>query len=906
MEGIHGRDAELATLDAFVDALGAGPATLVVSGPPGSGVTTLWSAAVRRARERGLLVVTARPTAAEAGLPHGVLADLLPGLSDGDPELPEPQRRAVDAVLLRVAAGPEVDPRTVGSALLGLLTRASGPALIAVDDADLVDASSAAALAFALRRVAGPVGLLAGLAADAPTPDWVTARGDVERLVLGDLAPSALHRLVVDRTGTALPRPALDRLARTSGGRPLYALELARADREGRGDHLPPTLAALVADRVARLAPRTLDALLLVALAGTPTVGLLRRAGTDPADLLPAEAGGVVAIAGERIVFEHPLLAAAVADRAGPGARRAAHQRLATVVDHPEDGARHRALGSLGAEEAVLADLDAAAASARARGAPDAAAELLGLALGLGGDTAERRVGLAGHLLAAGDAARARELLEALGDRDATAERLLAHVHLHTDSYTEAAAHLGSALDRAGDDALRAAVRADLVYVTVNLGRIGEAAALADDLAADAATVGDDGLLAVAEATRTMTAFLAGRGLDRAALERALAGEDLGSSGPVMTRPGLIHGLLLSWTGELDRAREVLLGLRRDALDTGAEADLLFPAFHHVILECWRGDLAAAEDLARDTAERAEQLGGSVAHAIAASVTATAAAHAGRLDEARAEARRAIALLARGSAVAATVWPMITLGFTELSAGDLQAAAAVLGPMAAATREMGYGEPLAAPFVPDAVEALVGVGRLEEARPLVDALLDAGRTLDRPWALALGGRCRGLLLAADGDLDGAAAALTGALAEHDRLPVPVERARTQLALAAVERRRRRRRVATEHAEAAEAVFTRLGCATWAARARAEAGRLHPVPAAHDDGLTPAEHRMALLAAAGRTNRSVAVELAVSPKTVEATLARAYRKLGIRSRAELGALMARRERETPDVGGGRSS
>jgi DNA-binding CsgD family transcriptional regulator len=60
--------------------------------------------------------------------------------------------------------------------------------------------------------------------------------------------------------------------------------------------------------------------------------------------------------------------------------------------------------------------------------------------------------------------------------------------------------------------------------------------------------------------------------------------------------------------------------------------------------------------------------------------------------------------------------------------------------------------------------------------------------------------------------------------------------------------------------------------------------------------------MALLAAAGRTNRSVAAELAVSPKTVEATLARAYRKLGIRSRAELGALMARRDGETPDVGG----
>ncbi|WP_345418756.1 helix-turn-helix transcriptional regulator, partial [Actinomycetospora chlora] len=551
---------------------------------------------------------------------------------------------------------------------------------------------------------------------------------------------------------------------------------------------------------------------------------------------------------------------------------------------------------------------DAAAASARAGGAPDAAAELLGLARGLGGDTADWRVDLADHLLAAGDAAGARAVLDGIADadRDARAERLLAHVHLHTDSYAEAAAHLEAALARADDAAVRAHVRADLVYATVNLGHIGEAAALAADLAADAAAVGDAGLLAVAEATGAMTRFLAGGGLDRDAVDRALAGEDPAASGPVMTRPTLIAGLLLSWTGELDRARDALLAVRRRALATGAEADLLFPAFHHVILECWRGDLAAAEDLARDTAERAEQLGGTVAAAIAASVSATAASYAGRLDEAREGARRAVVLLADGSAVAATVWPLITLGFTELSAGDAAAAAEVLGPMAEATRAMGYGEPLAAPFVPDAVEALVGAGRVDEARPLVDDLQRAGRALDRPWALALGGRCRGLLLAADGDLDGAAAALTEALAEHDGVAVPVERARTQLALAGVEGRRSRRRAASEHAEAAAGTLERIGAAAWAARARTEAGRLHPVAEPAGDALTPAEHRMALLAAAGRTNRSVAAELAVSPKTVEATLARAYRKLGIRSRAELGAVMARRDGETPDAGGlGRS-
>jgi hypothetical protein len=120
--GVHGREAELAAVDAFLDALRAEAATVVVSGESGTGVTTLWAAGVARARERGLLVVRARPTAAESGLPHGVLADLLPSLlptTGTDDVLPPPQRRAVDAVLLRgppnrsTATGPprRPDPR---------------------------------------------------------------------------------------------------------------------------------------------------------------------------------------------------------------------------------------------------------------------------------------------------------------------------------------------------------------------------------------------------------------------------------------------------------------------------------------------------------------------------------------------------------------------------------------------------------------------------------------------------------------------------------------------------------------------------------------------------------------------------------------------------------------------------
>ena len=232
----------------------------------------------------------------------------------------------------------------------------------------------------------------------------------------------------------------------------------------------------------------------------------------------------------------------------------------------------------------------------------------------------------------------------------------------------------------------------------------------------------------------------------------------------------------------------------------------------------------------------------------------------------------------------------MTLGFLEVSCGDYQAAALTLEPLAGAAAAMGYGEPTAAPFAADAAEALIGVGQLEQATALVDQLESNGRRLDRAWALALGARCRSLLLAASGDLDAAAAAAEQALIEHRRLPIPFERARTQFVLGQIQRRRRQKRAAAvQLTEAAEA-FAGLGTPLWAARARAELDRVSVSPAAGTQ-LTPSEQRVAGLAATGMTNREVAGVLFISPKTVEANLARVYHKLGIHSRAELGHRMA---------------
>jgi DNA-binding CsgD family transcriptional regulator len=239
-------------------------------------------------------------------------------------------------------------------------------------------------------------------------------------------------------------------------------------------------------------------------------------------------------------------------------------------------------------------------------------------------------------------------------------------------------------------------------------------------------------------------------------------------------------------------------------------------------------------------------------------------------------------------------WTLTALGFLEVSLGNYDAAVDSLQPLLS-RHAPNSTEISAASFLPDAVEALTALGRANEAEPLVDALERNGGRLDRAWMLAVGARCRAMVLAARGEVEAAVQSARRALTEHDRLPMPFERARTQLLLGQLTRRDRSDSTAV--LQDACNVFEELGTALWANRARAElagagtgrrAQRRQQSPA--QQRLTPAEQRVAELAASGMTNRDVAAKLFISSKTVEATLARVYRKLGIRSRAELGQRM----------------
>ncbi len=390
---------------------------------------------------------------------------------------------------------------------------------------------------------------------------------------------------------------------------------------------------------------------------------------------------------------------------------------------------------------------------------------------------------------------------------------------------------------------------------------------------------------------RVVVDVLLGKGLDDQTLCRAIELEDDKTVVTVMFRPTVHSALVRAWTGQLDAAHDEFLAIRQTCIERGEESELVFVSFHSILNEIWRANFRDAALIAEDTVERALQLDGQLPLSAALTVRAMLAAYAGREQDARRDINEAVEPIQRCGSKLLMAWTATTLGFLEVSLGNYLAAITTLQPLLgrldAASNAV---EIFVAPFLPDAVEAMVALDRLDDAEKMVNVLERNGRRLDRPWMLAVGGRSRAMLLAATGDIEAAGVAAARAMDEHDRLPMPFERARTQLLVGQLERRLRQREAASATLRDALETFEGLGTPLWADRARAEMKRASG--ARTRDELTASERRVAELAAAGVTNREMATALFISPKTVEANLGRIYRKLNIHSRAELGRIIGR--------------
>ena len=926
MTGIVGRDRELDRLAAFVRGDGR---ALVLTGAAGIGKTTLWGAAVDVARSRGLRVLTARGEAEFALAGIGDLLERVP--LDG-----LPQRRALEVALLRTlpgGAGP-VEPLTIGLGLLGAL-RACAPVLVAIDDAQRLDAPSAAAIGFAARRLGdAPVRfLLARRSRPAPLERAI----EPERLAVGPLDAPAIRALLAEQR---LPRRVLRDIIDAARGNPLFALELARAVVErgvpeiGEPLELPGPAGALIAARVERLPPAIRRMLLAVALspgvraaelaavgdslefgaalasgvlvaegaspARTPVAGADRAtpaptartpvAGADraaPASspvrtpvagadrAAPASSPARTPIAGgDRVRVAHPLLGAAAIRHSRAGERRALHRALAAAVTDEARAARHLALATPRPDADLAATLAAAADAAAARGAVEQAAELARHAW---------------RLTPADDDARAERVL-ALAERldVAGADEQVTRLLVPALEWLPAGAPRVQAHLLLGDGGAVAHAAEHERHLWRALAEAGDDRALRAQVLARLATH-----FALVEVSRIEEASAWAREALRAdAAARPAVGwtRILRGHGPEHLRDaasdeGELYGSVerlaavrYVWRGQVAAARAMLTRLLALADERGEAWSYFVLRVHRCELELRAGNW----DLAAALLDEWEQSGDGepTVSALGERCRAHEAAGRGNADEAE---RWGAAALARAEATGMRWDGLEALrarGVAALLSGRPADAAEHLGAVWAHTERAGVTDPGAFPVAADLVEALVACERPDDATAVLARLHELAEEQRHPWARASVLRCRGLL--------DDPAALAAAASAYERLELRFDAARSWLLLGRAARRRRQWAASRQALESAAEAFDALGSPGWAAAARAELER----SAGRRRGrLTPTERRAAELAAAGHTNEQIAQRLFIATHSVEVHLSRAYAKLDVRSRSQLAARLA---------------
>jgi DNA-binding CsgD family transcriptional regulator len=862
----------------------------------------------------------------EARLAYAALGDLLGDhLSEVLPALPVPQRTAIQAaLLLRPAEGHRPEDLAVATAVLNALRALalSRPLLVALDDSQWLDTATADALRFAFRRLRSErVGVLLARRTQADPRMGLdgVALPSPEPVVLGPLSIGATHALILERTRAVPTRPVLRRLYELSGGNAFYALELARGLADGRlrlepGEALPQDLRALVDARIADLPPDTRSALAACAAMSRPTETLLAAYldTEDPTPVLdPAYASGVLDESGGELVFSHPLLASAAYAGLHAAERRRLHEHLARIVPETVERARHLALGTTGQDEDVASVVERAAVETFGRAASAEAAELAALAgrltpPGEQAAHARRRYLESWYRFESGESEASAAILEELiagSDPGPARGRLLASLARVRHFQLDVAAGVviqRQALEEAGEDEeLRGFLEESLAEgLLLMRADVSDASSHARSAADIASRRGDAASLA--EALSAVALSEQAAGLPRTdAIERALELEPATRGLCIMRQPSFAYGSVLAGDDRLERARDVFTELMGRADDHGNVTSIAPIRNRLSTIWCLLGDLDAAERLARESAEFAHQNGQLPSRASALGRLALVLARRGEVDAARDAAGRSLALaggpeftpadprsvLARGGEHA--LW---ALGELALSLGDAPGADRYLGPLARCLLEAGVREPGDMRFMGSEVEALVLLGRLDDAARLADWLATEAARVERPSVDAAALAAQGVVRAGKSDLDAAMTLLERSVEAAERAPLPFERARVVLLLGRIQRRATHKRAARATLERALEGFEGIGARRWADNARDELGRIGGRAPARGT-LSETERQVVALVTQGMSNKEVASALFVTPKAIEANLSRVFAKTGVRSRAELAALAA---------------
>jgi DNA-binding CsgD family transcriptional regulator len=894
-----GRQAECERLESLIGATRAGGgAALVLRGVPGAGKSALLDFAAARAKDLIVLRAGGIPGEAEVAF-AGVLEVLRPVLHHLA-ELPGPQRDALGAALGLTRAA-ERDRFLVGAATLGLLVGASSerPVLACVDDAQWLDTSSLDALLFAGRRLAGaPAGMIL-VARDEPHPALDATR--MEELLVRALDREGTSLLASRLIGRLPDAGGVDEIFRRTQGLPLAITEWSRLGDLGEAVGTPVPISSLVERAYAQgveTAPEEVRALLLIAATDdsgelASVLAAAKRLDIPATALEAAEELGLIEVAEGRLQFRHPLVRSAIYQSTTAPLRRRAHAALAACLVgewQADRRAWHRAAGVAGPDEAVAAELAAMAERTRARSGYAVAARALERAAQL--TTApERRAGravaAADSFWRAGRGSRAEPLLRTalVEARDpvlrADAEHLLGRLAHFRGDPPGARGILAAAARRVqGEDRQRAAdLMASAMHSSWFCGRpevVRETAASAADLAISAGAARDARLCAMTGAALTICERLeAAEPYLRRSIRLATRAEPF-----ALVHAANSHG----WLCEYGSASELAARALEAAQEQGAAGSVAFAGEVHSEYQCTLGEFDAASAVWQDTARMGEET--EQPH-----VMAWSRLQLGFLAANRESDQTAARLVDSARQLEDPLWfigvdgPGWVLGTAALARGDGETAMGLL-----ANTDLDVCQTNYVPWTvgADLVEACVRAGRPEAARAALGKLAPHAH---QPWARAALARAQGM---ADDD-DRFDASLQRSVAIFVGLRTPLEEGRSRLCHGERLRRVGRRVDARTQLRAALTLFERMRCGPWVERTETELRASGETlrargPGSPIDELTPQELQVATLVASGLSNKEAAARLFLSVKTIEAHLHRTYRKLGIRSRAELTPLL----------------